>query len=322
MEKGQRMVGSPTVPSDAIAAAPGLAERRRRGRRTYAPYVFIGGAALYLVLLTIAPLLNGLWLSFTDTSLLNPSGGSFIGTKNYDSLLGDPGFYHTLFLTVAYTVGTVVGALGVGTLAAVMLNRSFQGRWFARAVLTMPWAVPTVATALIFTWIFNKDSGILNRTLHVAGLSGHGWLIEPSWALIAVTAATIWKVFPFVMLVLLAALQSVPEEVYEAARVDGADAFSTFKGVVLPYLLPTLRVVGLLITIWSFKRFEIIWLLTQGGPVDSTNTIVIDVYREAFTNSELGTSAAMGVVGLLLSLVATLVYFFVERGAATKEARP
>lgn len=315
------MAGSRTATRDATASAPAPARRTRQERRTYAPYVFIGGAALYLLLLTIAPLLNGLWLSFTDTSLLNPSGGSFLGMKNYNGLLADPSFYHTLFLTVVYTVGTVVGALVFGTLAAVMLNRSFRGRWFARAVLTLPWAVPTVATALIFTWIFNKDSGILNRTLHAVGLPVHGWLIEPSWALTAVTAASIWKVFPFVMLVLLAALQSVPDEVYEAARVDGADALSTFKGVVLPHLLPTLRVVSLLITIWSFKRFEIIWLLTQGGPVESTNTVVIDVYREAFTNSELGVSAAMGVVGLFLSLIATLVYFFVERGAVTKEAR-
>ena len=310
-----------TAARDAGVSAPAPAERTRQRRRTYAPYVFIGGAAVYLLLLTVAPLLNGLWLSFTDTSLLNPSGGSFVGMKNYSGLLADPGFYHTLFLTVVYTVGTVVGALVFGTLAAVMLNRSFRGRWLARAVLTLPWAVPTVAAALIFTWIFNKDSGILNRTLHAAGLPVHGWLIEPSWALVAVTAASIWKVFPFVMLVLLAALQSVPEEIYEAARVDGADPLSTFKSVVLPYLLPTLRVVGLLVTIWSFKRFEIIWLLTQGGPVDSTNTVVIDVYREAFTNSELGTSAAMGAVGLLLSLVATLVYFFVERGVATRGAR-
>lgn len=315
------MAGSRTAVRDATDLAPAVAQRTRRQRRTYAPYVFIGGAAVYLLLLTVSPLVNGVWLSFTDTSLLNPSGGSFVGTKNYHGLLTDPGFYHTLFLTVVYTVGTVVGALVFGTLAAVMLNRSFRGRWFARAVLTLPWAVPTVAAALIFTWIFNKDSGILNRTLHAAGLPVHGWLIEPSWALTAVTAASIWKVFPFVMLVLLAALQSVPDEVYEAARVDGADVLNTFKSVVLPYLLPTLRVVGLLITIWSFKRFEIIWLLTQGGPVDSTNTVVIDVYREAFTNSELGASAAIGVVGLFLSLLTTLVYFFVERSVATKEAR-
>jgi multiple sugar transport system permease protein len=313
------MVGSRTATSDGIVGAVPAGTWQRR--RTFAPYVFLGGAAIYLLLLTVAPLLNGVWLSFTDTSLLNPSGGSFIGTKNYRGLLADSGFHHTLWLTIVYTAGTVIGSLVIGTFAAVLLNRSFRGRWFARAVMTLPWAVPTVAATLIFTWIFNKDSGILNRALHAIGLTGHGWLIEPSWALVAVTAVSIWKVFPFVMLVLLAALQSVPEEVYEAARVDGADALNIFKGVVLPYLLPTMRVVGLLITIWSFKRFEVIWLLTQGGPINSTNTLVIDVYREAFTNSELGTSAAIGVVGLLLSLLTTLVYFFVERNVATKEAR-
>jgi multiple sugar transport system permease protein len=135
-----------------------------------------------------------------------------------------------------------------------------------------------------------------------------------------VTLTSVWKVFPFVMLVVLAALQSVPEELYEAARVDGADAFNRFRTVALPFLLPTLRVAALLMTIWSFRRFEIIWLLTQGGPVDSTNALVINVYREAFVNSELGRSAAMGVVGLVLSTIVTIIFFYVDRGAARKEA--
>jgi multiple sugar transport system permease protein len=133
--------------------------------------------------------------------------------------------------------------------------------------------------------------------------------------MVSVVIATVWKVTPFVMLVVLAALQSVPEDLYEATRIDGADSYSTFKLVVLPFLLPTLRVVALLMTIWSFRRFEIIWLLTGGGPVDATNTIVIDVYREAFNNSQLGLAAAAGMLGLVLSLVVTAIYFVVEQRA-------
>jgi multiple sugar transport system permease protein len=113
-------------------------------------------------------------------------------------------------------------------------------------------------------------------------------------------------------------LQSVPDELYEATRVDGADGLSTFKAVVLPYLMPTLRVVALLMTIWSFRRFEIIWLLTGGGPVDKTNTIVINIYREAFNNSELGRAAALGVLGLVMSLTVTAIYFVVEQRSARK----
>jgi multiple sugar transport system permease protein len=293
--------------------------RAHRGRRL-APYLFIAAAAIYLLMLTGAPLLDGVWLSLTDTQLLNPTGGTFIGAQNYSTLFSDASFAHSLVITVVYSAATVVGSLVVGTVAAVAINGAFRGRAVARAILTFPWAVPSVAAVLVFSWIYNKDSGILNHALSSVGLSGHGWLVDPSWSLFAVTLTSVWKVFPFVMLVVLAALQSVPEELYEAARVDGADAFNRFRTVALPFLLPTLRVAALLMTIWSFRRFEIIWLLTQGGPVDSTNALVINVYREAFVNSELGRSAAMGVVGLVLSTIVTIIFFYVDRGAARKEA--
>jgi len=296
-----------------------LARRAYRGPRL-APYLFIAAAAIYLLLLTGAPLLDGVWLSLTDTQLLNPTGGTFIGARNYSTLFSDASFGHSLVITILYSAATVVGSLVLGTIAAVAINGAFRGRAVARAILTFPWAVPSVAAVLIFSWIYNKDSGILNQGLGSVGLSGQGWLIDPSWSLFAVTLASVWKVFPFVMLVVLAALQSVPDELYEAARVDGADAFNRFRTVALPFLLPTLRVAALLMTIWSFRRFEIIWLLTQGGPVDSTNALVINVYREAFVNSELGRSAAMGVVGLVLSTLVTIIFFYVDRGAARKEA--
>ncbi len=286
-----------------------------------APYVFIGAAALYLVLFTATPLLNGVWLSVTDAHLLDPTGGEFVGAENYATLLADDRFYDSLLVTILYTLGTVVGSLIAGTFAAVALNDSFKGRAFARTVLTFPWAAPTVAVSLIFVWIFNNDNGVLNRFTEALGLGRHAWLTDPTWALAAVTAVSIWKVFPFVMLVVLAALQSVPKELYESARVDGAGTVVVFRRIVLPFLVPTLRVIALLMTIWSLRRFEIIWLLTQGGPVDATNTVVIDVYREAFVNSELGLSAATGAVGLVLSGIATVVYFAVERRAQKAEAR-
>lgn len=296
------------------------APRARRGQRL-APYLFIAAAAVYLLLLTGVPLLDGVWLSLTDTQLLNPTGGTFIGTENYSILFSDADFAHSLVVTVIYSAATVLGSLVVGTAAAVAINGAFRGRAVARAILTFPWAVPTVAAALIFSWIYNKDSGVLNHGLSSIGLGRHGWLVDPTWALFAVTLASVWKVFPFVMLVVLAALQSVPDELYEAARVDGADALNRFRTVALPFLLPTLRVTALLMTIWSFRRFEIIWLLTQGGPVGSTNALVINVYRQAFVNSDLGRSAAMGVVGLVLSTIVTTIFFYVDRGAARKEAQ-
>jgi len=305
----------------SVSGLTALSERSpwARRRASLVPYIFIAGAAVYLLLVMAVPLGNGVGLSFTETSLMAPTSGTAVGLQNYVRLVGDPSFHNTLWLTVVYTAGSVIGAVVIGTVAAALINSSFPGRWLARAVLTLPWAIPGVAAALVFTWIFNMDSGVLNRMLSAVGVEPQGWLIDPAWSMFAVTTVSIWKVFPFVMMVVLAALQSVPDEVREAARVDGADALSTFRSVVLPYLMPTLRVVTLLVTIWSFRRFEIIWLLTQGGPVESTNTVVIDVYREAFTNSNLGFSAATGVVGLLLSLVVTTLYYIVDTRSSAKE---
>jgi len=295
-----------------------LKPNRRRGRFQLAPYLFIATAALYLLLFAGIPVLKGIDLSFSNTQLLNPSGGSYIGFDNYSRLIGSDSFLHSVWMTIVYSFCTVVGSLALGTASAVVLNRWFVGRTFARAVLVMPWAVPTVAVALVFRWIFNDSTGVANEMLAVLGIGQVGWLTDPDFGMISVLIATIWKVTPFVMLVVLAALQSVPDELYEATRVDGADIYSTFKHIVLPYIAPTLRIVGLLMTIWSFRRFEIIWLLTGGGPVDATNTIVINVYRQAFVNSQLGLAAAAGVLGLLLSLIVTFVYFFVEMRSERK----
>lgn len=296
------------------------AESRTRTRRTtdWAPYAFAAAATAYLVLFTGVPLFKGLDLSFTDTRLLNPEGGNYIGLENYQALLTSSAFLKSVLTTLIYTAGTVILSLTLGTTAAIVINRAFPGRTLARAILTFPWAVPTVAVVLVFRWIYNDANGVANKVTGALGLGSPGWLTDPDFGMISVLIATVWKVTPFVMLVVLAALQSIPDELYEATRVDGADALSTFKSIVLPSLMPTLRVVALLMTIWSFRRFEIIWLLTGGGPADATNTIVINVYRQAFSNSQLGLAAAVGMLGLVLSLAVTVVYFFAEKRAELK----
>lgn len=288
----------------------------RRRRFSWTPYLFIGLAVLYLLLFAVVPLLKGLDLSFTNTRILNPTAGRYIGLENYDEILGSGAFFKSVVATLVYTGFTVVGSVTLGTVSAFVINRLFPGRILARAIMVMPWAVPTVAVALVFRWIYNDSSGVANDASAVLGLGERGWLTDPNYGMLSVVLATIWKVTPFIMLVVLAALQSVPEDLYEATKIDGADAYSTFKLVVLPFLLPTLRVVALLMTIWSFRRFEIIWLLTGGGPVDVTTTIVIDVYRQAFNNSQLGLAAATGMLGLVLSLIVTAVYFVLEQRAA------
>lgn len=296
---------------------PEVTSRRGARRRfTAGPYLFIGLAVLYLLFFTAYPLMTGIRLSFTSTSLLNPTGGRFVGLENYSSLLGEGMFLKSVWTTLVYTAGSVVGSLVLGTVSALVINGAIPGRAFARTVMVLPWAVPTVAVALVFRWIYSDTGGIAGPMTQALGLGQIGWLTDPDFGMLAVVIPTVWKLSPFVMLVVLAALQSVPEELYEATRVDGADALTTFTRIVLPHIAPTLRVVALLMTIWSFRRFEIIWLLTGGGPVDATTTIVINVYRQAFNNGNLGLAAAVGVLGLLLSLVITVVYFLAERRAA------
>ena len=296
---------------------------RRRPRRgvSLVPYLFVGAAALYLILFTAVPMLRGLWFSFTDSTLLNPAGGSFVGGDNYTEVLSEERFWASVGTTLLYTAATVIGSIALGTIAALAINERIPGRAFFRAILTVPWAVPSVAVVLVFIWIYNVESGVANAGLRGLGIGEQGWLIDPDLGLVSVTVASIWKVFPFVMLVVLASLQSVPAELREAARVDGADTFNVFKSAVLPHVLPTIRVVALLMTIWSIRRFEIIYLLTGGGPIDATNTLVISVYREAFQNSDLGRAAAIGILGLCLSMLVTVVYFLLDRRETQKESQ-
>jgi len=322
---------------DRITADPATKPRRadspqrRRGPRKggalgrfverNGAYLFLLPAIVYLCVFTVFPLIRGVMLSFTRTKLVNPSGGRPIGLGNYTYLLESDKFWASVGTTLIYTLFTVILAVGIGTIAAMLLNNSFRGRGLVRAIAALPWAVPTVAAALIFVWIYNNEQGILNRTTQALGLGQHGWLIDPKYGVFAVTLATVWKLTPLVMLVMLSALQSVPHELREATWVDGATRFQSFRAVTLPHLMPTIRVITLLMTIWSIRRFEVIFLITGGGPLDVTNTLVVNVYRTAFQDQNLGRAAAIGALGLVLSLLVTVIYFIVEQIQERQEAQ-
>lgn len=299
----------------------GIAHSASRFVERHGAYLFILPALIYLAVFALFPLIRGVQLSFTGTKLVNPTSGQPVGVDNYTHLLSSDAFWSSVLSTVIYTVLVVLFAVGLGTGAALLLNAPFRGRVLARAVATVPWAVPTVAVALIFVWIYNNEGGILNRTTRALGLGEHGWLIDPKYGMFAVVLASVWKLAPLVMLVMLSALQSVPQELREATWVDGASRFQSFRAVTLPHISPTLRVIALLMTIWSIRRFEIIYLITGGGPLDVTNTLVVNVYRTAFQEQNLGRAAAIGALGLVLSIFVTVVYFIVEQIQERQEAR-
>ncbi|MDG4810748.1 sugar ABC transporter permease [Micromonospora sp. WMMD1120] len=299
--------------------------RRRRsplGSR-WTPYLFLGPAALFILVFQAAPLVQEVYLSFTRTRLLNPTRSEWVGLDNYREIFGDPDFRRTLLITVVYVIVCVVGAVGAGLGVALLLNKGFRGRGVARALITIPWAAPGIAVALIATWMLNAQYGIVNRMLDAVGLGVPGGAIldSPRYALPAVLATTIWQLFPFTSVVLLSALQSVPEDLNEAATVDGAGRWATFQAVTWPVIKPTVGLLALLMTIWSLRRFELIWLMTKGGPVGATETLVIDLYSQAFDSKELGSAAAIGMVGVVISLIVITGSRLVARAVEREDAR-
>jgi multiple sugar transport system permease protein len=288
--------------------------------RPLVPYIYIAVAVFYLLVFVLVPLGKGLALSFTNTDLITPNRNVYVGLTNYNRFLTDPEFWTTVSTTFIYAGLTVVFSLAVGMVAALVINRRFRGIAFVRAILLSPWAVPSVAVYLVYRWMYNDSSGVFNRLTSAVGIGHFGWLTDPKMGMFSVVFATVWKTAPFAMLIILAALQSVPEELYEAADLDGADPLNVFKTVVLPHIRPTLLVVLLLTTIWALRRFEIIYLLTGGGPGDVTRTLVVDIFQSAFMFSSLSDGATLGVLSLVPALLVTVIYFYADRRAARAEA--
>jgi multiple sugar transport system permease protein len=304
---------------------PRSGARRRRSPlgSKWTPYLFLGPATLYILIFQAVPLAQQIYLSLTRTTLLNPTRSQWVGLDNFNRIFGDPDFHRTLLITFIYVIACVVGAVGVGLVVALLLNKGFRGRGVARALVTVPWAAPGIAVALIATWMLNAQYGIVNRFLDAVGLGVPGGAIldSPKYALPAVLATTIWQLFPFSSVVLLAALQAVPQELTEAATMDGAGRWWTFRAVTWQVIKPTVGLLALLTTIWSLRRFELIWLMTKGGPVGRTETLVIDLYSQAFDSKQLGSAAAIGMVSVVISLIVITGSRFVARAVEKEDVR-
>ncbi len=297
---------------------PAAQPRRRRSLESrWTPYIFLAPAALYILVFQGIPLVQEVWLSFTKTTLLNPTFSVWVGFDNYAAIFSDPSFRQTLLTTLVYVIACVVGSVGLGLLVAMLLNGRFPGRGLARALITVPWAAPSIAIALIATWMLNAQYGILTKILRAIGIDtgASGVLDNPALAMPAILVTTIWQLVPFVAVVLLSALQSVPKELVEAAEMDGAGRWMVFRVVTFQVLKPTLALVAVLMTIWSLRRFELIWLMTRGGPLGTTRTLVIDLYSQAFDSKQLGVAAAIGMVGIVISLIVIAGSRFVARAA-------
>jgi len=263
------------------------------------------------------PFLWTLWTSFTNAKLIAP-GADWVGLSNYINALGNPLFQSALLVTIKFTVISVLIEFAVGLSAGLLLDQDFRGRTLLRALMILPWALPTVVNATMWRLIYQPDFGALNSMLTQLGMiDGYrSWLGEPSSALWAVCLADAWKNFPLVALICLAALQSVPGELKAAATIDGAGFLKKCRAVYLPFLAGPLTVAIVLRTIEAFKVFDIIWVMTRGGPANSTKSLSIVVYQEAFSFQRAGSGASIALIVALISAILTAVYVTAMRRQA------
>jgi multiple sugar transport system permease protein len=281
-------------------------------------YATLAPSALILALLVVVPAATVVALSMTSAGL-GDDGGKFVGLRNYTWVLKGEVFYSALVNTLIWVFGSVGIEMIVGLCMALLLNRSFVGRGVARAIVFAPYLVPTVVAVLVWRYMFNDVVGILNYFLIAIGLIHEpvNWLNSPGMAMMSVIMVGVWKFFPFCVLALLGVLQSIPQEQYEAARIDGASEFQQFFRITLPYLMPVFLLTALLRTIWTFHKFDIIYLLTGGGPMNATTTLPVLVYQKAFVDFELGRAAALAIVtAVILTLLMSVYFIFMRRAEA------
>lgn len=270
--------------------------------------------ALLLGLVLIAyPLYLVVSMSLRDVGLVSVAtlNEAPLTWTNFQELWLDPSIRDSLWLSLAYTVGATFPAFVLGLATAVLLNKQFPGRRLMRTLILLPWAVPTVLAAIAFLWILDSSYGVLNYILVSLGIvqENIGWLASTNTAMVAVILPTVWKTYPFFTLILLAALQAVPEELYEAAAVDGAGAVRKFKSVTWPVIRPAAYLAIILQGLWTFREFDVIYPMTKGGPASSTETLAIRVYNEAFNLFHMGFASAIGVLTVVIGVIAVaLVY--------------
>ncbi|MFE0753158.1 carbohydrate ABC transporter permease [Inquilinus sp. NPDC058860] len=283
-------------------------------------YLTLAPSAFLLVLLAGVPMVTVFFMAMQDIDM-GATSGPFIGLENFVWALSDPSFHAALANTFVWVFGSVVLEMLLGLGLALLLNRRFRLRGLARAVILAPYLVPSVVAVLTWRYMLHDIVGIINAGLVGIGLTSGPllWLNSTGLAMLSVIIVGVWKFFPFVVLALLGILQAIPQEQYEAARIDGAGEFQQFWRITLPHLLPVFLLTALLRTIWSFQKFDIIYLMTGGGPLDSTTTLPVLVYLKAFSDFELGRAAAVAILTCAILGLLTAVYFLLIKRAEARQ---
>ena len=309
-----RAVVRPTHESAKVrtgAARPLL----RRLRLT--DYLFLLPALIFVATTMLYPVYSNLRMSLYDVSMMTFMSGNspFVGLANYQALVSDPAFRNALVLSLLFTAGSLAFQFTIGFALALFFNRPFPGNGLLRALLLLAWLLPAVVSGSLFRWMLDGDYGVLNFALVQLGLldDGRYWLIDPGTALAGTILANVWVGVPFNMALLLAGLQGIPAVLYEAARVDGASSAQQFRSLTLPLMRPVALSVLLLGLIYTFKVFDLIYVMTKGGPVDATTTLPIYTYKLTFEFFRFGHGATAATILLLGLVLVALLYLWASR---------
>jgi N,N'-diacetylchitobiose transport system permease protein len=306
--------------SGAGASSSPVVATRWRGRsyrglfdNSILPWLLLLPALATIFALVLYPLVQTFWLSFHDAGIpwLRDGTKEFIALDNYTEIFTDD-LYRQVFITTAvFGIACVIGTMVLGLLVALLLNQRFKGRTVVGVITLLPWAVPAVAAGTVWQWLFDARAGLVNHMLsYLPGVDmiGFAWFNERWSALLAIGIVVVWQSYPFVALALLAGFQSISPEVLEAAKVDGANAWQRLRLVTLPILWPLVMVLVIISTIWDFKIFDQVFVMTGGGPARSTEVIAITTVAEGFGRRDFGLGAALAVTLFLVLALITLFY--------------
>ena len=277
-------------------------------------FFFMAPALLAILSIMVYPLIRGISIGFTDR-LFTYDKYSFVGFKNYVDMTKDPLFWSSLYNSIKLTTLTVIGTMGLGLALALLLNSDEKYIAFFRGILFIPWVLPSMVIASTFRWIYNDFYGYINYILVKYKIIPYSVniLADTKLAWIGILIPIIWCSYPFVMMVFLASLQSIDKSFYEAAQIDGANRWQLFRYITIPALKPTFIIVAILQIIWEFSAFDLVYLLTKGGPGDATLTLSLYIYRKAFGFKTVGYASALATVMFIILFSFTMIYFWVLR---------
>jgi multiple sugar transport system permease protein len=306
-----RILGGPA------SGPPTARTRRRRPAGQWAAWAFLTPLVIYMVAFFAFPLYRNLDLSLRDYTVRSfvQGGAPFTGFANYAKVFRDPAFAPALTHTVVFTVVSLTLQFTIGLALAVFFSKAFRLSATLRALFLIPWLLPLIVSASTWSWMLNSESGVVNSALHSVGITAVNWLTSPRWALASVIIANIWIGVPFNLVVLYGGLQSIPPQLYEAAQLDGANGWQQFWRVTFPLLRPVSAITLLLGLVYTLKVFDIIWIMTRGGPIDSSTTFATWSYRLSFGNllPAFGPGAAVGNLLIVMALAAGLIYIRVQK---------